>query len=88
VTKEKIERKENNKNETNKSRHRNKSLPVSINPKCTSKYDATIYQTCQKLAKVNDVYKFQQKLQEEYHPLTDWTGRRQIKIGSNLRLDN
>jgi len=60
------------------------------NPKLMSEYEEAIRQNRQKLAEEKDVYKFQQKVQEGYDPLTDWKRLREegkIKIGSDLKRD-
>eukprot|EP00591_Stephanopyxis_turris_P001997 CAMPEP_0195524134 /NCGR_PEP_ID=MMETSP0794_2-20130614/23812_1 /TAXON_ID=515487 /ORGANISM="Stephanopyxis turris, Strain CCMP 815" /LENGTH=207 /DNA_ID=CAMNT_0040654297 /DNA_START=56 /DNA_END=679 /DNA_ORIENTATION=+ len=60
------------------------------NPERMAEYDAEIANRRRKLSEDRDVYKFQNKVEEGYDPLTDWERLRaegKIVIGDDLERD-
>mmetsp|Transcript_12419 Transcript_12419/g.19120 ORF Transcript_12419/g.19120 Transcript_12419/m.19120 type:complete len:204 (-) Transcript_12419:106-717(-) len=60
------------------------------NPELMEQYNSEVNEKRQKLNKERDVWKFQQKNEEGYDPLTDWNQLRsegKIQVGSDLERD-
>mmetsp|Transcript_10094 Transcript_10094/g.14814 ORF Transcript_10094/g.14814 Transcript_10094/m.14814 type:complete len:206 (-) Transcript_10094:69-686(-) len=60
------------------------------NPELMNKYNQEVNENRVKLNEERDVWKFQQKIEKGYDPLTDWNKLRsegKIKVGSDLERD-